>query len=163
MTGTHCMNVITESEGHASAVLLRALEPVAGIAMNTKGPGLLCRAMDIDTRLIGSGFCHVRILHLPRTRASACEELRDACSANEDIDNPLGKRPVADEPVDKIPVRSNEAAEAHEAPVQSTNSNKDGHSQTDSAAILHGMRGKRGRLGGSVPHMLLFKHTHAPH
>lgn len=49
----HCMNVVTESEGHASAVLLRALEPLAEITMNTKGPGLLCRAMAIDRRLNG--------------------------------------------------------------------------------------------------------------
>jgi DNA-3-methyladenine glycosylase len=49
----HCMNVVTEHEGHASAVLLRAIEPVSGITMNTKGPGLLCKAMGIDTRLNG--------------------------------------------------------------------------------------------------------------
>ncbi len=47
----HCMNVVTESEGHASAVLLRALEPVKNIEGKTNGPGLLCRAMEIDRRL----------------------------------------------------------------------------------------------------------------
>jgi DNA-3-methyladenine glycosylase len=47
--GMHwCMNVVTEREGHASAVLLRALEPVSGIALPTHGPGLLCKAMGID-------------------------------------------------------------------------------------------------------------------
>jgi len=49
----HCLNVVTEPEGHASAVLLRALEPVRNIESNTKGPGLLCRALGIDRRLNG--------------------------------------------------------------------------------------------------------------
>jgi DNA-3-methyladenine glycosylase len=44
----HCMNVVTEAEGHAAAVLLRALEPVAGIDSRTQGPGLLCKAMGIN-------------------------------------------------------------------------------------------------------------------
>ena len=49
----HCMNVVTEREGHASAVLLRAVEPVENLAGRTCGPGLLCRAMQIDRRLNG--------------------------------------------------------------------------------------------------------------
>src|SRR3954447_19276186 len=44
----HCLNVVTEAEGHAAAVLIRALEPVRGIEGSTKGPGLLCRALGID-------------------------------------------------------------------------------------------------------------------
>ncbi len=47
----HCMNVVTEREGHASAVLLRAIEPVKNVEGRTQGPGLLCRAMKIDRRL----------------------------------------------------------------------------------------------------------------
>jgi DNA-3-methyladenine glycosylase len=47
------MNVVTEREGHASAVLLRALEPVENLDGRTSGPGLLCRAMHIDRRLNG--------------------------------------------------------------------------------------------------------------
>jgi DNA-3-methyladenine glycosylase len=47
------MNVVTEREGHASAVLLRAIEPVKNLEGKTCGPGLLCRAMKIDKRLNG--------------------------------------------------------------------------------------------------------------
>jgi DNA-3-methyladenine glycosylase len=47
----YCMNVVTEREGHASAVLLRAIEPVRNVEGRTQGPGLLCRAMRIDKRL----------------------------------------------------------------------------------------------------------------
>jgi DNA-3-methyladenine glycosylase len=52
--GMHwCMNVVTQAEGHAAAVLLRALEPVRNIEGRTQGPGLLCKAMGIDGRLHG--------------------------------------------------------------------------------------------------------------
>jgi DNA-3-methyladenine glycosylase len=47
----HCMNVVTEREGHGAAVLLRALEPVKNVAGRTQGPGLLCQAMSINQRL----------------------------------------------------------------------------------------------------------------
>ncbi|MBI3468084.1 MAG: DNA-3-methyladenine glycosylase, partial [Planctomycetes bacterium] len=46
----YCMNVVTEPEDHASAVLLRAVEPVRNITERTSGPGLLCKAMHIDRR-----------------------------------------------------------------------------------------------------------------
>ena len=48
-----CVNVVTEGEGHASAVLLRAVEPMRNVEGRTQGPGLLCRAMGIDKRLNG--------------------------------------------------------------------------------------------------------------
>jgi DNA-3-methyladenine glycosylase len=52
--GVHnCLNVVTGAEGHASAVLFRALEPVRNIEGNTRGPGLLCKALEIDRRLYG--------------------------------------------------------------------------------------------------------------
>lgn len=56
--GMHCcMNVVTEKEGHASAVLLRAIEPVRNVEGPTGGPGRLCRAMDIDRRLNARDLC----------------------------------------------------------------------------------------------------------
>src|SRR5258708_5398896 len=41
----YCMNVVTECEGHASAVLLRAVEPLKNVKGRTQGPGLLCNAL----------------------------------------------------------------------------------------------------------------------
>lgn len=49
----NCVNVVTENEGYGAAVLLRALEPVKNLEGRTQGPGLLCKAMDIDRRLNG--------------------------------------------------------------------------------------------------------------
>ena len=52
--GMHwCMNFVTQPEGHASAVLLRALEPVSNLEGRTQGPALACKAMGIDGRLHG--------------------------------------------------------------------------------------------------------------
>src|SRR6187200_2120872 len=52
--GMHwCANVVTQEEGTASAVLLRALEPVKNVEGRTNGPALLCKAMGIDGRMNG--------------------------------------------------------------------------------------------------------------
>ena len=52
--GMHCcMNVVTERDGHASAVLIRAVEPVKNIDRSTRGPGRLCKAMRIGLGLNG--------------------------------------------------------------------------------------------------------------
>jgi DNA-3-methyladenine glycosylase len=45
-----CFNVVTQPTGAPSAVLIRALEPDAGVDEKTDGPGKLCRALRI-TRL----------------------------------------------------------------------------------------------------------------
>jgi DNA-3-methyladenine glycosylase len=61
----YCLNAVTETRGVGSAVLIRALEPRAGIAAMqarrnreslldlTRGPARLCEAMDVDRRLDG--------------------------------------------------------------------------------------------------------------
>jgi len=58
-----CVNAVTREEGHGSAVLIRAVEPLKGIelmrrrrpkvrrdAMLANGPSKLCAAFDIDRR-----------------------------------------------------------------------------------------------------------------
>ena len=49
----HCLNAVTEAEGLASAVLLRAIEPLAGIEARCDGPGRLCRALGVDRAFNG--------------------------------------------------------------------------------------------------------------
>lgn len=46
----HCLNVVTAELDVPHAVLIRALEPVGNLEERTQGPGLLCRALDIDRR-----------------------------------------------------------------------------------------------------------------
>ncbi len=53
----HCFNIVTESEGVPHAVLIRAVEPVAGLHGKTWGPGLLCRSYGIDRGHNGLDLC----------------------------------------------------------------------------------------------------------
>ncbi len=50
----HCLNLVTGPAGYPAAILIRALEPLEGIAGRTNGPGLLCRALAIDRSLDGA-------------------------------------------------------------------------------------------------------------
>jgi DNA-3-methyladenine glycosylase len=50
----YCMNVVTREVDVPQAVLLRALEPIENLSDKTWGPGLLCRAMNIDRSLNGT-------------------------------------------------------------------------------------------------------------
>lgn len=62
----HCLNAVTERDGRAGAVLIRALEPLVGLeTMRARaggrgsatslcaGPGRLCRALGVDLRWNG--------------------------------------------------------------------------------------------------------------
>lgn len=53
----NCVNFVTRSEGIPHAVLIRAVEPVINLDENTHGPGLLCKAFNIDRRLNGVDLC----------------------------------------------------------------------------------------------------------
>ena len=65
----YCLNIVTEAVDHPSAVLIRALEPLEGIALIkarrrteehrnlASGPGKLCQAFAIDRTLNGADVC----------------------------------------------------------------------------------------------------------
>jgi DNA-3-methyladenine glycosylase (3mg) len=48
----HCLNFVTQPQGIPQAVLVRALEPGPGVG-RCSGPGLVCRALNIDRTLNG--------------------------------------------------------------------------------------------------------------
>jgi DNA-3-methyladenine glycosylase len=65
----HCLNLVTEAEDFPAAVLVRAVEPLKGIALMkdrrrideldnlASGPGKLCQAFAIDRSLNGENVC----------------------------------------------------------------------------------------------------------
>jgi DNA-3-methyladenine glycosylase len=65
----HCLNVVTEGQDYPAAVLIRAVEPVAGLELMrarrgladvrllTNGPGKVCQAFAIDRSLNGTDMC----------------------------------------------------------------------------------------------------------
>lgn len=76
----HCVNAVAHPEGGASAVLIRALEPVWNVErmrhgaptkladpLLASGPGRLCRALRIDRDLNGADLVAGPLRVLPRT------------------------------------------------------------------------------------------------
>ena len=66
----YCMNVVTGEKGEGSAVLIRALEPLEGVAVMqerrhgvpdiqlTNGPAKLCQALGVDKAMNGHDLRH---------------------------------------------------------------------------------------------------------
>jgi DNA-3-methyladenine glycosylase len=77
--GNHyCLNFVTEPEGFPAAVLIRALQPLAGLermfenrgsvknqAQLCNGPGKLCQALQIDQKLNGISLASNQLFLLP--------------------------------------------------------------------------------------------------
>ena len=79
--GMHwCVNAVTREAGHGSAVLIRALEPMAGLPLMRRrrrgrpdrelasGPARLCEALGIDGRLDGAPLDRGRLRILEGAR-----------------------------------------------------------------------------------------------
>jgi len=76
------LNLVTEAQDYPAAVLIRAVEPVRGVALMKQrrrneapgnlasGPGKLCEAFDIDRSLNGADLCG-RILYIEDRREPA--------------------------------------------------------------------------------------------
>ena len=81
----YCLNAVTEPEGTPSAVLIRAIEPLAGVELMrtragkdvlhhvARGPGLLCRSLAIDRELDGWDLTAGRRLWIAEYDFKACE------------------------------------------------------------------------------------------
>lgn len=67
----HCMNVVTGPVGSGSAVLLRAVEPILNVGVNTNGPGRLCKVLGIDKSDYGEDLCGDRIYLLDTPSVSS--------------------------------------------------------------------------------------------
>jgi len=83
----HCLNIVTGPDRSGQAVLLRAIQPLAGIAPMrmmrggapdrdlTNGPGKLCQALGVDKQLDGHDLCLGKKLWLedaPRPAEAIC-------------------------------------------------------------------------------------------
>lgn len=83
----HCVNVVTEAPGRGAAVLIRAMEPLAGEATMarlrgggparqlTNGPGKLCQAMAIGRELDGVDLTRPGPLYLLRPPGPVVEAI----------------------------------------------------------------------------------------
>lgn len=88
----NCLNLVTAPEEVPHAVLLRAVEPLAGISQTTHGPGLLCRALGIDRSLNRHDFTQAqagsphRQFWIERPRARAARPVQLASSPRIGVD-----------------------------------------------------------------------------
>lgn len=87
-----CLNIVTQSEHTASAVLVRAIEPLEGVAIMksnretdamrdlVRGPGRLCEALAIDKKLDGWDLSQRRELWIEPAQSGLCRQSLIACS-----------------------------------------------------------------------------------
>jgi len=72
--GMHeCLNLVAEPEGIAGCVLIRAIEPVSGIAVPANGPAKLTRALGITRRHNGADVTRGPIVVSPPAQPEAFE------------------------------------------------------------------------------------------
>jgi DNA-3-methyladenine glycosylase len=87
----YCCNVVTGPDGHGSAVLLRALEPLSGLdgkVQATDGPAKLCKAFGIDKSLNGHDLSREPLrlaLEPPLPQADIVQTTRIGISRGQDV------------------------------------------------------------------------------
>jgi DNA-3-methyladenine glycosylase len=89
----NCLNVVTARAGVPHAVLLRALEPVSGMSARSFGPGLLCRALNIDRRLNGADLRGDTLWLERAPRAATAPRIRRATRIGVDYAGDWAQRP----------------------------------------------------------------------
>jgi len=78
----HCMNLVTETDGVAGAVLIRAAAPIVGFGDGPgrrhplTGPGKLCAALSITRALNGHDVTHAREFYVADDGARAPRRAR---------------------------------------------------------------------------------------
>jgi len=89
----NCLNVVTGAAGVPHAVLVRALQPLDGLAERTWGPGLLCRALGIDRRLNGANLRGTRLWLEAPPPGSAAPRIARATRIGVDYAGDWAQRP----------------------------------------------------------------------
>ena len=100
----YCLNVVAEREGIAGCVLIRALEPLAGITHRPNGPGKLTRALGITLQHYGTDLTRGPLtIHAPASSEVFTIATSPRIGINRSADLPLrfvirGNRFVSREP-----------------------------------------------------------------
>ncbi len=88
----NCLNIVAEPEGSPGCVLIRALEPLAGLSADerTNGPGKLTRAMGITLRHNGIDVTRGPIsVHAPRREGAFAIGVSPRIGITKNADWPL--------------------------------------------------------------------------
>jgi DNA-3-methyladenine glycosylase len=104
----HCLNVTAEPEGVPGCVLIRALEPISGGLglLDCRGPGRLCRALGIDTRLSGASLFERRSgLYLREGPPPAQVGVSPRIGIRQAVDRPLRFFDAGSPAVSRVPLR----------------------------------------------------------